>query len=142
MFRNISKKGFKRSAKSTVDSRSSLPQVDTKTTVAVVPSGQEKSEWYAVEEVRMPKLISFLCRYTRGYETLATMLLIVNTYLTPYDVFFNVEDDWVAYLVYACDLVYNLDMVLRLTVEEWRHHTKARVLVFMCKYSYIYEMGI
>lgn len=97
------------------------------------PTAEELEDWYAIEPIALPKIIEFLCRHIMIYETVICIMLCLNFSLFPFDWLFNVYDPLVANMMYAFDVLFAIDVILRLIVHEWCYHTQAQVTVFTCK---------
>lgn len=109
------------------------PSTTVTSTVTLVPPSSERANWYALEPVRTPRLIHWLCTYSTYYEVVSITFLIMYVGLFPYDTFFNVKDPDTANFVFYTDVIFAIDIVIRLGVEIWRSTSQARFQVFMCK---------
>lgn len=121
--RNWNKKGLEAHQKESEDAPPEQPP----------DAAAERKNWYAIKRIAIPFFIRFLARASLAWEIGLYVIIVLNYGLTTYGCFFTYYNESVWNTVLYTDILYAVDVVMRLSVELWRFNNQAEVLVFTCK---------
>ncbi|XP_035707310.1 potassium channel KAT3-like [Folsomia candida] len=124
--RNWNKKGLEAHQKESEDAPPEQPP----------DAAAERKNWYAIKRIAIPFFIRFLARASLAWEIGLYVIIVLNYGLTTYGCFFTYYNESVWNTVLYTDILYAVDVVMRLSVELWRFNNQAEVLVFTLPYTF------
>ena len=75
-------------------------------------------------------------RFVLIWECIVGLSTLFLFWITSYIAFFSYYEPRTAVVVQTLELLYTVDIILRLSVEIWRHCSKSRCQIFILQYSF------
>jgi len=91
---------------------------------------QERESLYTVVRISLPLVIHFLARFSLIWEVILYVTAALSYVLITYAAFFSYYDAAIWDFVFFNDVIFLIDVLLRLCVEEWRFLSQTQVVVF------------